>query len=286
MKVDAGIDRLVDSGLLWDLLVGHGDSIRMRQRQVFPEVTTEEGIEAGREGAGALRTTCGMLDDAWFSRARWYLGDRPIAEYLVFDDRTVYGVRARDVMTGYAGFFAPGTKGYELLAADLTAVEGVDEKKVVRAAKQEYGIPIPKRWTIRVPVRVTAMVLAGDTLFAAGTPDVVDQADPWAAYEGRRGGKLLAISAEKGERLAEYELDAPPVLDGVAVAGGRLLVSTIDGKVLCYTAAPSAAEPGQHHGAASGDKAYSFPEGPVGLGGASGPPSNSTIALPMASPIR
>ncbi len=235
MEVDAGTDRLVDSGLLADLLVGQGDSIHMRQRQIFPKMETSGGTEARRAGAtAAVRTTCGMLDDEWFSRARWYLGDRPVAEYLVFNDTTVYGVRARDVMTGYGGFVAPGKEGYELFAADLAAVMGVDAKKVANAGKKEYGIGIPKRWSIRVPVRVTAMTLAGDVLFAAGSPDAIDQADPWAAYEGRRGGKLLALSAGKGKILAQYQLDAPPVLDAVAASGGRLLVSTIDGKILCY----------------------------------------------------
>ena len=111
------------------------------------------------------------------------------------------------------GFFKPGGKGYELFAAD-------------RSGK--------KRWSLRVPVRVTSMVLAGDTLFAAGTPDVIDPDDPWAAYEGKRGGRLLALSAEDGKILAEYELEAPPVLDGLAAARGCLWVSTIDGRVTCF----------------------------------------------------
>ena len=235
MEVDAGTDRLVDSGLLPDLLVGRGESIYMRQRQIFPKTETGGGIEARRAGADdVLRTTSGMLDDEWFSRARWYLGDRPIAEYLVFDDDAVYGVRAREAMTGYGGFFVPGTEGYELFAADLEAVMGVGAKQVERAGKREYGIKIPKRWSVRVPVRVTSMVLCGDTLFAAGAPDILDRTDPWAAYGGRRGGKLLAFSAADGKILAERELDAPPILDGMAVSGGRLFVSTVDGKVLCY----------------------------------------------------
>ena len=78
------------------------------------------------------------------------------------------------------------------------------------------------------------MALAGDTLFAAGSPDIVNPIDPWAAHEGRRGGKLLALSATAGKILTDRELDAPPVLDGMAVSHGRLLVSTIDGKIICY----------------------------------------------------
>ena len=234
MEVDAGLDRLGDSGLLVDLLVGRGESIWMRQRQIFPKTETTSDSEASTAGADAfLRTTCGMLDDAWFSRVRWYLGDWPIAEYLVFDDDAVYGVRARKAMTGYAGFVTPGAKGYELFAADLEAILGVDSKQVEKAGKKENGITLPKRWSVRLPVRITAMVLAGDTLFAAGSPDVIDPTDPWAAYEGRRGGKLLAFSPTDGKLLAERTLDAPPVLDGMAVSGGRLLICTIDGKILC-----------------------------------------------------
>lgn len=107
-------------------------------------------------------------------------------------------------------------------------------KDVANAGKKEYGIKIPKRWSLRVPVRVTALALAGNTLFAAGTPDTLDPADPWAAYEGRRGARLLVLSAAQGKILAEHKLDAPPVLDGMAVAHARLFVSTIDGKILCY----------------------------------------------------
>jgi len=36
-----------------------------------------------------------------------------------------------------------------------------------------------------------------------------------------------------GEPLAEYKLPAPRVWDGLAPASAKLLVSLIDGKVLC-----------------------------------------------------
>ena len=60
----------------------------------------------------------------------------------------------------------------------------------------------------------------------------------WALLEERMGlfwtAVLLALSTKDGKILAEYQLDTPPVLDGMAVSGGRLLVSTVGGKVLCY----------------------------------------------------
>jgi len=78
------------------------------------------------------------------------------------------------------------------------------------------------------------MILAADKLIAAGTPDVIVPNDPWAAYEGRRGGRLLVVSAADGKIEAELKLAAPPVLDGLAVAGGRVFMSAKDGKVICF----------------------------------------------------
>jgi len=79
------------------------------------------------------------------------------------------------------------------------------------------------------------MVIAGETLIVAGHPDEVYPDDPWAAYEHRRGGKLLAFSVTDGRTLAEHPLGSTPILDGMAVAGGRLYVSTVDGKVTCLS---------------------------------------------------
>ena len=52
-----------------------------------------------------------------------------------------------------------------------------------------------------------------------------------AAAENSR---LLAVSTSDGKKLAEYRLDAPPVFDGLAAAGGQLYLATIDGKVVCF----------------------------------------------------
>jgi PQQ-like domain len=48
------------------------------------------------------------------------------------------------------------------------------------------------------------------------------------------GGILWAASAATGEKLAEYKLDAAPVWDSMAVAGGRLYIATQDGKLRCF----------------------------------------------------
>jgi outer membrane protein assembly factor BamB len=62
---------------------------------------------------------------------------------------------------------------------------------------------------------IGAMVLAGDTVFVAGTR-----------------GRLLALASADGKTLAECDLPAP-VWDGMAAAYGRVYVSTHDGKLIC-----------------------------------------------------
>lgn len=62
---------------------------------------------------------------------------------------------------------------------------------------------------------VAALVLAGETVFAAG-----------------KTGGLWAWAAADGKRLGRRDLP-PPVWDGMAAARGALYVSTADGRVIC-----------------------------------------------------
>ena len=89
------------------------------------------------------------------------------------------------------------------------------------------------------------MVKAGDILFVAGTPDVLDEGpkkqygtvpespDALDAWEGRKGATLREVAAADGRTLSEIPLDARPAWDGLAAAGGRLYLSTADGRVVC-----------------------------------------------------
>ncbi|MHC4680906.1 MAG: outer membrane protein assembly factor BamB family protein [Planctomycetota bacterium] len=116
------------------------------------------------------------------------------------------------------------------------------------------GSQLQYRWSLNVPLLVRAMVLADQTLFVAGPPDVVDEeeafdnsADPAiivqlqeqdAALEGLRGGLLWALSTADGVRLAQYYVDFLPVFDGMIAANGRLYISTQDGRLLCMARSP------------------------------------------------
>jgi len=103
------------------------------------------------------------------------------------------------------------------------------------------------RWSVEIPVLVRAMVKAGDTVFACGPADIVNEPgfrtrppgklEPLKRqaelFAGSDGSVLWAVSAEDGERIKETKLDVLPVFDGMIAAGGHLFMSTVDGNVVC-----------------------------------------------------
>jgi hypothetical protein len=48
---------------------------------------------------------------------------------------------------------------------------------------------------------------------------------------------LWAVSAADGKMLAKHELTAAPVFDGMAAAGKRLYLATVDGALQCLGSA-------------------------------------------------
>ena len=192
-----------------------------------------------------LFSSYGFLDDSWFHRSYWVYGElcshrhgysgtgkrRPAGRILVCDDQNVYGFGRQKK---YFNWTTP--MEYRLFA---------EPKKgpVVKGVNKAL-------WETNVPVLTRGLVLAGDTLFAAGAPDVLDETMPSirgkapetlkaieeqeAALAGERGGVLMAVSKTDGEVKYRCDLDAPPVFDGLIAANGRLYVALKDGTVQCW----------------------------------------------------
>jgi outer membrane protein assembly factor BamB len=199
-------------GALSDVLVGGGEGVYMRHLRV----------DGGTDGTPPIRSTAGFLNDDWFNRTGWFRG-KIKGELLVFDEKAAYGVRAFSG-TNRSQFFFPGN-GYELFSGDPKGGAGNPKGKKKKKPAD--------RWSVKIPVRVRGLVLAGDRLFAAGPPDEMVQDDPWAAFDGRRGGVLWAVAAADGKKLGECALASPPVFDGLIAADGCLYLSAVDGKVVC-----------------------------------------------------
>ncbi len=210
-----------------DLLSSDGNSIFLLFQRFDLKLNkqpTPRGDAGGnRHVQRHLMPRNGFLDTTWFDRNSWAYGERWLGRHfkagtpgtgqiLSFDDRTTYSLQVFSEQYFMSPHFVPGT-GY-LLRADISGKKG------------------EPRFSVRIPVRARGMIVAGNTLFLAGVPDVPGGEEFYAALEGE--AVLWAVSTEDGKKQAESRLDAPPVPDGMAAAAGRLFVCTTDGKVNCF----------------------------------------------------
>ena len=195
-------------GSLPDILIGDGTTIWMR------------GLALGQDLQPAqvrpeLRLPAGLLDDSYFKRTPWTY-DGEYARLLVRDTSSAYYVRMFDTLRALdpTVFFTPGRNGYLLFS------KNTDSRQAA--------------WTRRVPVRIRAMLAAGDRVYVAGPPDVVDPQDPLGAFEGRQGGLFYAVDAATGEQRVEHRLPSPPVFNGIAAARGQLYLASEDGRLTAW----------------------------------------------------
>ena len=246
-----------------DILSSDGRYVFMRSqqfdlegiRQRIPPYSADHDAQGSQQYGEGVHLFCptGFLDSAYMHRVYWVFGRSwasgaggyyragrfaPAGRMMVFDDSCIYGFGRQPQ---YYKWSTP--LEYQLFAAE----------KFPQSQSIEY------HWTKNsVPVLVRAMVLADKTLFIAGPPDVVDEeqafdywsADPSdpntdpnmlaklyeqdAALRGLRGASLCAVSIADGSELARYNLESPPVWDGMAAANGRLYLCMENGKILCF----------------------------------------------------
>jgi len=231
-----------------DLLVSDGTDLYMFFTRLTPDLVQKETPRitklGDRQVSTHLMSNAGFLDKTWFDRNYWTYGNRwpgfyfaynapKSGQLLVFDAERTYGVQVFTGRQGHSPRFWPATNGYELFADSNASQMVLRPTTIGREKGDGYSGTLPRKWSVQVPVRIRAIVLANQRLYIAGPPDVVDKDDPMAAFEGRLGGRLWVISASDGGKLAEYELDGPPVLDGMMAAQGRLYVAARDGRLIC-----------------------------------------------------
>ncbi|MBN1853693.1 MAG: PQQ-binding-like beta-propeller repeat protein [Pirellulales bacterium] len=219
-------------------------------------------------------STSGLLDHSWYNRTFWMYSKRwpgfqlanqspKSGQLLVTDATTTYAVKVFYRRNVHSPMFFPGKEGYLLFADRNTnepqivgesgarrPVPWLPQSDYSRAQGNEIrllGSPAfgldkmigytraePPLWSCWIPVRVQAMVKTSNLLFVAGPPDIFDPQDPFAAFEDRKGGRLIVISPQDGNIITEKELASPPIFDGLIAADGRLYMATCNGKILCF----------------------------------------------------
>ncbi|MFW6162496.1 MAG: PQQ-binding-like beta-propeller repeat protein, partial [Planctomycetota bacterium] len=200
-----------------------------------------------------LFSSTGFLDDTWWHRTYWQYGTwmrggfggwpraarrRPAGRILVEAEDAIFGFgrsqydvgNPKGVHAGHVGLVKDGYQDMGRIDDDQNPYRLFAAAKPAGRRRKEAAIAY--RWRTQVPLLVRAMVLADETLFIAG-PKTRRHHRSLAALGSPQPGLLWAVSASEGTKLAECELPADPVLDGMAAAAGRLYLTTTDGSVVC-----------------------------------------------------
>jgi len=249
-------------GVQPDILSADNDSVYMRHarfdlagRPLTPDVPH-------------LYSAAGFLDDTWWHRTYWQMGTTmgtnyggwprtgnqvPSGRLLVVGEESIYGFgrnqyihhgahvgidgatvfhfrQSSDSQRRFTHYRAFAAKRKPPGPAKQPAKSTPNKRRKPAAGAREF------RWTRNLPFLVRAMVLADKTLFMAGPPDMFSSDEPAATFEGKKGGLLYLAAAADGKELAQHKLESPPVFDGMAAAGGKLYIATMNGNILCWDA--------------------------------------------------
>ena len=117
-----------------------------------------------------------------------------------------------------------------------------------KSTARNMSNPFRVNWSTEIPIWVKAMFVTDNTLVIAGPRDLYDEEEAVAGFttndqrftlqqehmEGKHGALLKIIEKSTGRELSSMEIQSMPVFDGMILAGGRILMSTVDGTVLCF----------------------------------------------------
>jgi len=204
-----------------------------------------------------LIASAGFLDDVPQHRTYWTIdtdlcygpntgtaGPGPQGDILAMDGDAFYEVRG--YLPGRHSTRMRPQKGYTLYAGARAAkMRGPASG---RERRRTLSVPMSgrwkERWAAQIPLTGYALAVAGDTLLVAGAPLRASYGNAELAntYAGKLGGVLWTATTKDGSKIAEMELPAPPVWDGMAVAQGKCLLALKNGDVMCLgTDGPSGA---------------------------------------------
>lgn len=252
--------RPIQTRALPDVLSSDGDRLYMRHLVLDKEgrIVNEQKLH--------LYSSAGFLDGDWWHRTYWLYGMgmksnyggwpqiakiKPAGRLLVLDGDKVYGYGRLNQYSHIGSHVGLGHTRNVLYAASIH--QRVDEEKrksLLRWNNPEGGV-VKSLWSQPIPVWARGMLMSAQTLFVAGPPDYLNKdraqvKDPYTlappellqtqqeALQGERGGLLCGFSTQDGTMISKTTMPAPPVWDGMAAGEKRLILSLVDGQVLCY----------------------------------------------------
>jgi outer membrane protein assembly factor BamB len=239
----------MDSGLP-DVFSSDGTAVFMRDTKLSFALEPQEATTTH------LWSPTGFLDDSWWHRSYWLIGENfqagwggwsregnivPAGRILCFNEETIFGFGRNMYPKGNAGQWKKG-EYYRLYSASARAepkttpapkpgqVEAGKKKR--RTKKSAPRSKVNYNWSFEVEPEVRAMVLTENALFTAGALGHTHKSQE--AYEGKEGVSLQVFTLNNGTVLKRVALESMPVFDGMAAARGRLFLATKDGRVHCW----------------------------------------------------
>jgi hypothetical protein len=190
----------------------------------------------------------GFLDDTPQHRTYWSIdkdlrygpatginSPGPQGDVLAVDGDVFYEIRG--YYPGRHGHLRPGG-GYALYSGTKSVAAW---RPPTKGKPIQLGTVVPlsrnweRRWAMQIPLTGHALIVAGDTVLAAGVPMELSfgNAELSSSFSGEKGGRIWAARKTDGGRIASRDLPAPPVWDGLAAARGDCIIALKNGTVLC-----------------------------------------------------
>lgn len=189
-----------------DVLTGSGATVQMAAWAFDAETGKDGPTKEKRLRGGRL----GLLNDAWY--------ERPLAM------RRNLQLWTTEEVEGQIVAFNEQASASFRACTELSSRDGTMSGNAELSGKTKGG----REWKVKLPlgVRMQAMALTPERLYVAGL---------FVAGKSEQASQpqVRAYALKDGKLLHEAGLDAPPVHDGLIVAGDRVYVATQGGRLVC-----------------------------------------------------
>ncbi len=243
-----------------DLLSAKGTNLFMASQMLTTDgkrVMTKLGARNEGNERSHIFSPTGLLDDSWWHRSyqtfgnaveggyAWYQSLHKVihGKILCADKDSVYGYGRK---AKYRRWTVP--LEFELFSMPKKPQAAAPAEPANRRSRFQ---PMESNWSVEVPVWVRALLVTDDALIVCGPRDLYDEQqavapqsslftdDPRFALqqehaEGKHGALLKIFDKKTGAELSSIELDDMPNWHGMIAAEGRIFMTTVNGKILCF----------------------------------------------------
>ena len=239
---DPVVSRLDMAGAKPDVLSSDGSKIFMRHTTF-----DSEGNELEQDTAH-LYAPYGFLDESWFRRSYWVFGHRYMGGAQGWAQIGNTKPTGRILSVGANNVYAYGRPKYPPSPGNADQMYRRGEYEVFYARNKRQSeaeramtklhskIPARKEmdWSAEANIQTRALLVTNNEglMIAAGAKG--DWVTSERAFNGEEGSVIKIMSTKDGKTLAELQISAPPVHDGLIAANGKLFVALKDGSVVCF----------------------------------------------------